>query len=228
MFGSFFDCLLKLIILVYAKRLPKCARISKQKLTAQNLIDWFFFLTLTVRGPFYRKDFKWKKWGYGVNFWKNGSFVYRTLQNLHHRYFLMILILLTEQLYWRKIFCGCFRFIWQWLLIAIIKSCAERSALQLYRISLILPWCHDCNLSSNERKPLQTFFIFLCCKQQKSFWKNVGSLAFFFFFLRFQYNILHCKRQKSVVSGPWVLVTSFQATSYRATITCQCKRNLSD
>ena len=185
-----------------------------------------FFLTLTVRGPFYRKDFKWKKWGYGVNFWKNGSFVYRTLQNLHHRYFLMILILLTEQLYWRKIFCGCFRFIWQWLLIAIIKSCAERSALQLYRISLILPWCHDCNLSSNERKPLQTFFIFLCCKQQKSFWKNVGSLAFFF--LRFQYNILHCKRQKSVVSGPWVLVTSFQATSYRATITCQCKRNLSD
>ena len=186
----------------------------------------FFFLTLTVRGPFYRKDFKWKKWGYGVNFWKNGSFVYRTLQNLHHRYFLMILILLTEQLYWRKIFCGCFRFIWQWLLIAIIKSCAERSTLQLYRISLILPWCHDCNLSSNERKPLQTFFIFLCCKQQKSFWKNVGSLAFFF--LRFQYNILHCKRQKSVVSGPWVLVTSFQATSYRATITCQCKRNLSD
>ena len=22
---------------------------------------WFVFLTLTVRGPFYRKDFKWKK-----------------------------------------------------------------------------------------------------------------------------------------------------------------------
>ena len=126
-----------------------------------------------------------KKWGYGVNFWKNGSFVYRTLQNLHHRYFLMILILLTEQLYWRKNFCGCFRFIWQWLLIAILKSCAERSALKLYRTSLILPWCHDCNLSSNKRKPLQTFLIFLCCKQQKSFWKNVGSLAILFFFLRF-------------------------------------------
>ena len=24
---------------------------------------WFFFLTLTVRGPFHRKDFKWKKYG---------------------------------------------------------------------------------------------------------------------------------------------------------------------
>ena len=23
---------------------------------------WFFFLTLTVRGPFHRKDFKWKKY----------------------------------------------------------------------------------------------------------------------------------------------------------------------
>ena len=29
---------------------------------AQNLID-DFFLTLTVRGPFHRKDFKWKKYG---------------------------------------------------------------------------------------------------------------------------------------------------------------------
>ena len=39
--------------------------------------DWNFFLT--VRGPFHRKDFKWKKiWGYGVNFWKHGRFVRRT------------------------------------------------------------------------------------------------------------------------------------------------------
>ena len=33
------------------------------------------FLTLNVRGPFHRKDFKWKKiWGYGVNFWENEAF----------------------------------------------------------------------------------------------------------------------------------------------------------
>ena len=32
---------------------------------------WFFFLTLTVRGPFHSNDFKWKEiWGYGVSFWK--------------------------------------------------------------------------------------------------------------------------------------------------------------
>ena len=24
---------------------------------------WFFFVTLTVRGPLHRKDFKWKKYG---------------------------------------------------------------------------------------------------------------------------------------------------------------------
>ena len=27
------------------------------------------------------------------------------------------------------IFCGCFRFTWLWLLIAIMKRCAERCAL---------------------------------------------------------------------------------------------------
>ena len=41
--------------------------------------QYFFFLILTVRGPFRRKNFKRKKiWGYRVNFWKNGSFVSRT------------------------------------------------------------------------------------------------------------------------------------------------------
>ena len=39
---------------------------------------------------------------------------------------LKILIMVTEQLYWRKTLCGCFRFIWLWLLIAIMKRCAER------------------------------------------------------------------------------------------------------
>ena len=38
-----------------------------------------FFLNLTVRGPFHRKDFKWKKiWRCEINFWKSGSFVCRT------------------------------------------------------------------------------------------------------------------------------------------------------
>ena len=44
-----------------------------------NLIDDFFSLTLTVRGLFYRNDFKWKGMrGYGVNFGKSGSFASRT------------------------------------------------------------------------------------------------------------------------------------------------------
>ena len=45
MFASFFkqNHQLKLIISgVYAKRLPKCARILKQTAVAQNLIDDFF------------------------------------------------------------------------------------------------------------------------------------------------------------------------------------------
>ena len=43
---------------------------------AQNLIN-DFFLTLTVRGPFYRKDFKWKKiGGYGANFSKKTEVLY--------------------------------------------------------------------------------------------------------------------------------------------------------
>ena len=45
--------------------------------------------------------------------------------------------MVTKQLYWRKVLCGCFCLIWLWLLIAIMKRCAERCALQLYRTSLI-------------------------------------------------------------------------------------------
>ena len=38
-----------------------------------------FFRILTFKGPFCRNDFNWKKiWEYGVNFWKNRSFVSRT------------------------------------------------------------------------------------------------------------------------------------------------------
>ena len=47
--------------------------------------------------------------------------------------------MVTEQLYWRKILCGWFHFIWLWLLLAIMKRCTELSALQLYRTFLTVP-----------------------------------------------------------------------------------------
>ena len=52
-----------------------------------------------------------------------------------HRSFLTILIIVTEQLYWRKILSGCFHFIWLWLLITIMKRCGSRCTLQLNHIS---------------------------------------------------------------------------------------------
>ena len=59
-----------------------------------------------------------------------------------HRYFLTILIMGTEQLCWREVLCGCFRLIWLWLLLAIMKRCVERCALQLYRTLLkVLNFC---------------------------------------------------------------------------------------
>ena len=64
--GSFFkqDYVLNIIVLgVYAKRWSKCARISKQKLMYPKIWSIIFFLVLTVREPFRRKDFKWKKCG---------------------------------------------------------------------------------------------------------------------------------------------------------------------
>ena len=77
-FGLFFeqDCLISLIIFgVYAKNDQNVQIYFKtETVVAQNWID-DFFLTLTVRGAFNRKDFKWKKiCGYRVNLWKNGSF----------------------------------------------------------------------------------------------------------------------------------------------------------
>ena len=80
--GSFFgqDCLLNLTILgVYAKRWPKCARISRQKLMQHKIWSIMIFLILAVRKLFHRNDFKWKKkWRCGATFWKNGSFTCRT------------------------------------------------------------------------------------------------------------------------------------------------------
>ena len=134
-----------------------------------------FFLTLTVRGPFHRKDFKWKKYGgtglisektevlytelnkraeaatgsysgtgdslqhiYSVPVSKNHrnirsrclvhEFSFTDIFNdINHGYRGAIL---------KKILCGCFHFIWLWLLISIMKRCAERCALQLHHTSL--------------------------------------------------------------------------------------------
>ena len=47
-------------------------------------------------------------------------------------------LLNLEQLYWKKILRACFCFLRMWFLIAIMKRCAERCALQLYRNSWII------------------------------------------------------------------------------------------
>ena len=58
------DHLLNVIILgVYAKRWPKCVRISGQKMMQNKIWSMIFFLTLAGRRPFHRKSFKWKKCG---------------------------------------------------------------------------------------------------------------------------------------------------------------------
>ena len=51
-------------------------------------------------------------------------------------FFLMTLIMATEQLYWRKILRGSSCFICLWLPISIMKRCAEPCALQFYHISV--------------------------------------------------------------------------------------------
>ena len=56
--------------------------------------------------------------------------------NFPSQIFLTILIMVTKQFYSRKILCGYFRFIWVWLLIAIMKRRIERWSLQMYRTSL--------------------------------------------------------------------------------------------
>ena len=82
MFGSFFeqDHLLYLFILgVHAKRWSKCAQKYNTKAdVARNLID-NFFLTLTVRGPFHRKDFKWKNDGVAGLISEKTDFLYAEL-----------------------------------------------------------------------------------------------------------------------------------------------------
>ena len=40
---------------------------------------WFFFLNLTLRGPFQEGFYVKKTWGYGVNFWKKTEVLYAEL-----------------------------------------------------------------------------------------------------------------------------------------------------
>lgn len=44
--------------------------------------------------------------------------------------------MVTEQLYCRNVLCGFLSFIWLWLLVVVMKRCAERYALELHRTSL--------------------------------------------------------------------------------------------
>ena len=121
-----------------------------------------FFLTLTVRTPFHRKDFKWKKnmvmRRYFLKkrklFMKNLTkeqkqppvvilqqsifdiifiwclwlrIIRRSDQSVQFtkvpsQLFLMILIMVTEHVFWRKFFCGCFSITWLRLLRGHSKS----------------------------------------------------------------------------------------------------------
>ena len=78
MLGSFSkqDHLLNLIISGgYAKRWPKCASISKQKLMQLKIWSMNFFSYFDCQRTFPQEKFWVKKiWGYMVNFWENEAF----------------------------------------------------------------------------------------------------------------------------------------------------------
>ena len=96
--------------------------------------------------------------------------------NFPSQTFLTILIMVTEQMYWRKILFGCFRFMWLWLLIAIVKRCEERCAMQLYRTSvnvnlLRIAWTKMYVILIKSLYPWKFyFFIFLLWIILKLFW----------------------------------------------------------
>ena len=126
----------------------------------------FFFLILNVRRPFRRKDFKRRKWGYGVIFVKSYKqnllkerkqppvdFQQQTI--LFNVFILCLWLRIFQGVWfmnspswlsevnrgyrvacWRKIICDCFCSLWLWLVIVIMKRCPERYPLQLYRTSL--------------------------------------------------------------------------------------------
>ena len=133
-----------------------------------------FFLILTVRGTFHRKDFKSKKiWGY---FLKKTEVLYSEHNKraeaaksscsaaCNFLQYIDSMIMAKDHLKMRsrclvhkfsfkdifkdinhglrgatlkKILYGCFHFLWLWLLIAIMKRCAEPCTMQLYCTSLI-------------------------------------------------------------------------------------------
>ena len=53
--------------------------------------------------------------------------------------------------------CGCFRFLWLWLLIAIMKRCTEQSTLQLYQTSSTETTRHGVPRKRSTQKLEETF-----------------------------------------------------------------------
>ena len=80
-FGSFFkqDHLLSLFISGVMRKDDLNVHVFQYKNWCSPKYDrWFIFLTLTVRGPFHRKDFTWKKYGVMGLISEKTCFVHRT------------------------------------------------------------------------------------------------------------------------------------------------------
>ena len=78
MFYSCFkpDHLLNVIVLgVYANRLPKCYVFQNKNWCSAKFGQWFFWLSLSEDLSIGKILSEKNIWDYGVNFWKNGSFV---------------------------------------------------------------------------------------------------------------------------------------------------------
>ena len=98
-----------------------------------------------------------------------------------HIYFKRILIMVTKQLFWRKIRCDCFCSLWLWLLLAIIKRCTERCELQLICTSLDDNWPEIIFLMNHFifshilRKLTYSQYFFVSCFQESLpyFWLTI-------------------------------------------------------
>ena len=128
------DYLLNLIILgVYAKRWPKCARISRQKLMQHKIWSIMIFLILAVRRLFHRKDFKRKKMGVRRYFLKKRKLY---MQNLTKERKQPQVLILQKSIFYNiflvaaSVFYGC----------GSILLLRKRCALQFCRTFLTLSW----------------------------------------------------------------------------------------
>ena len=144
--------------------------------------------------------------------------------NFPYRYFLTILIMVTEQLYWRKVLCGCFGFIWLCSTYCYYEKVGRtiRTAIVLYFLkSLVLVSQKAPAIVETEWPKFLNLIILHSLKRHLRHFKFKKTLVFFAFYF-FGCQSLGVDTASTASKSHWLCWSCFKSLLFLACFT-DCK-----